>query len=155
MFRLSDLKFKVREAVVKAVKLTPFEWSQLPIEKNQEIFICMRDEFKVKAITGKVIRTCGLELRFGKLGSKWFGGFPYERLVDGKKRYCTDYFTDNEIEAEFYPFLIDYTPTYIEILTQKDYKKHKRITKFISNVKKLCPKAKVRVLTAKDITMFT
>lgn len=150
---INKLKYKIRDLIVKTVHITPFEWSQIPPEEDEALFVHIRNGFEVN--DGKKY---GLELRFGKLGCKYFGEFPRKRQcvdLEAQKTVYNNYFHDDQIKQEFYPYLLEIQPRRLEINTTKNYRKDKKIMKFIRWTRRHLKETRIDVVSHKELGMFS
>ena len=145
---IKNLKYKIRRLIVKIVHITAFEWSQIPPEKGEALFVNVRNGFEKKY---------GLELRFGKLDCEYYGTFPRKRQcidLETQKTVYNNYFHDEQIEKEFYPYLLEIKPRRLEIKTTKNYQKDKKIMKFIRWTRRHLKETDADVVSNKKFGMF-
>ena len=150
---INNLKYKIRCFIVKTVHITAFEWSQIPPEKGEALFVNIRNEFEVNDR-----KKYGLELRFGKLGCDYFVEFPRKRQcidLEAQKTVYSNYFHDDQIKQEFYPYLKEIQPRRLEINTTKNYRKDKKIMKFIRWTRRHLKGTRIDVVSHKELGMFS
>lgn len=149
---MNNFTYKFRKFIFKTLHITPFEWSQIPPEKGEALLVNIRNGFTTKSGV-----KFGLELRFGKLGCEYFGTFPRKRQyidLETQKTVYNNYFHDDQIKQEFYPYLLEIKPRRLEINTTKDYRKDKKIMKFIRWTRRHLKGTRIDVVSHKELGMF-
>lgn len=140
-----EIKYNIRKFIIKLVKPTRFEWAVWsPFSDYDGIEIRIRYDFK---------KSKNLELRFGKSGANFFCGY-YSSMRKIKRKYTYDYFVNNEIKDEFYPFLKEINPECIIIKVESQYKSQKKVITFINHIKKMFPKKEIKIKAYDELWMF-
>lgn len=143
--KYNNIKYYIRKKIINVVKPTHYEWASMsPFGMFDGMSIVIRYGFNGSK---------DLELRFGKDGAHWFCGY-YANRRKVKRKYISDYFLNNEIKDEFYPFIKEINPAYFIINVSPGYQNQKKIVQFIEKIKKLFPKHHITIKTQENLKMF-
>ena len=75
--------------------------------------------------------------------------------MDTQKGVYNNFFHDDQIKQEFYPYLKEIKPRRLEINTTKDYRKDKKIMKFIRWTRRHLKGTRIDVVSHKELGMFS